>query len=83
MRLELSRNTNQTGGKIMPIFAIEYASDPRRVPDNAMHESDELVAMRKLNMELRIEIEACYQRIEELERDHRIHADIFEEAIHG
>ena len=69
----------------MPIFAIEYASDPRRVPDNAMHESDELVAMRKLNIELRIEIEACYQRIDELEREHRQHGigrkDIFEECL--
>lgn len=62
----------------MPIFAIEYASDPSRAPDNAMHESDELVAMRKLNIELRIEIEACYQRIDELEREHHRERDVFD-----
>ena len=64
----------------MTCLAIEFASDPDRVPDGMMNDSDALAYLRRTNVELRIEIETCYQKIEELERGHRQHKDIFEEA---
>ena len=65
----------------MATLSIEYARRPDRCPDDMTSESDELAEMRNINMELRIEIEACYQKIEELERHHsQHHADIFAEA---
>ena len=64
----------------MTCLAIEYARNPDRAPDGILTDSDALAYLRRTNMELRIEIEACYQKIEELEREHRQHKDIFEEA---
>ena len=64
----------------MTCLAIEYARDPDRAPDGMLtNESATLAYLRRMNWELRIEIETCYQKIEELERDHRQHRDIFEE----
>ena len=65
----------------MTCLSIEYARNPDRAPDGMMtNESATLAYLRRTNVELRIEIETCYQKIEELERGHRQHKDIFEEA---
>ena len=64
----------------MTCLAIEFARDPDRAPDGMLTDSDSLAYLRRTNWELRIEIETCYQKIEELEREHRQHKDIFEEC---
>ena len=64
----------------MATLSIEYARNPGRAPDGMLTDSDALASLRRINVELRIEIETCYQKIEELERGHRQHKDIFEEA---
>jgi len=64
----------------MGILSIEFNRRPDRAPDDMLTDSDALAYLRQVNIELRIEIEACYQRIDELEREHRQHKDIFEEC---
>ena len=48
----------------MPTLSIEFASDPNRAPDNAITNADLLRDV----LELRTEIEACYERIDQLEK---------------